>query len=132
MTPIPGRPERLALYLGTWALVGGLLAVLLAGQAELTWTRALLVALPLGLAYSFICLSAWYVARSMPAKTTAAGRIAVSGIAAAAIIVAQYIHHGSDHRAHVGTILGAHGVAGPALDVWAYGRSTGEVIPPPA
>ncbi|HET7701168.1 MAG TPA: DinB family protein [Candidatus Limnocylindria bacterium] len=53
-------------------------------------------------------------------------------IAAAAIIVAQYLHHGSDHRAHVGTILGAHGVAGPNLDVWAYGRSTGEVIPPPA
>jgi uncharacterized damage-inducible protein DinB len=52
-------------------------------------------------------------------------------VAAAAIIVAQYVHHGSDHRAHVGTILGAHGVAGPNLDVWAYGRSTGEVIPPP-
>ncbi len=52
-------------------------------------------------------------------------------IAAVAIIVAQYIHHGSDHRAHVGTILGAHGVAGPNLDVWQYGRSIGEVTPPP-
>lgn len=53
-------------------------------------------------------------------------------VAAAGIIAAQYLHHGSDHRAHVGTILGAHGVEGPDLDVWQYGRTTGEVIPPPA
>ncbi|MEK7861678.1 MAG: DinB family protein [Chloroflexota bacterium] len=53
-------------------------------------------------------------------------------IAAAAVITAQYLHHGSDHRAHVGTILGANGVAGPNLDVWAFGRTTGDVIPPPA
>ncbi len=53
-------------------------------------------------------------------------------IAAAAVIATQYLHHGSDHRAHVGTILGANGMAGPNLDVWAYGRTSGEVIPPPA
>ena len=52
-------------------------------------------------------------------------------VAEARIIAAQYIHHGSDHRAHVGTILGAHGIEGPSLDVWDYGRSIGEVIPPP-
>lgn len=52
-------------------------------------------------------------------------------IAAAGIIAAQYLHHGSDHRAHVGTILGANGVEGPDLDVWTYGRTIGEVIPPP-
>ncbi len=51
--------------------------------------------------------------------------------ATAAIIAAQYLHHGSDHRAHVGTILGANGVEGPDLDVWTYGRAIGEVIPPP-
>ena len=43
----------------------------------------------------------------------------------ASIIVAQYIHHGSDHRAHIGTILGAHGVEGPNLDAWAFGRAIG-------
>lgn len=52
--------------------------------------------------------------------------------AAAAIVAAQYIHHGSDHRAHAGTILGAHGVEIPldanddGLDLWAYGTTTGE------
>jgi len=53
-------------------------------------------------------------------------------VAAAGVIVAQYIHHGSDHRAHVGTTLGAHGLAGPNLDLWAYGRAIGDVTPPPA
>lgn len=53
--------------------------------------------------------------------------------AVAAIVAAQYIHHGSDHRAHAGTILGAHGVEIPldqhenGLDLWGYGRTTGEV-----
>lgn len=55
--------------------------------------------------------------------------------AVAAIIAAQYIHHGSDHRAHAGTILGAHGVEVPpdanenGLDLWGYGTTTGEVTP---
>ena len=53
--------------------------------------------------------------------------------AVAAIIAAQYVHHGSDHRAHAGTILGAHGVEVPldanenGLDLWGYGTTTGEV-----
>lgn len=49
------------------------------------------------------------------------------GIATAGIILAQFVHHGSDHRAHVGTILGAHGIEPPDLDVWSYGGSIGEV-----
>jgi len=50
----------------------------------------------------------------------------------AAIIAAQYVHHGSDHRAHAGTILGAHGVEIPldanedGLDLWGYGTTIGE------
>lgn len=46
-------------------------------------------------------------------------------IVPAAVIAAQFIHHGSDHRAHIGSILGAHGVEGPNLDVWAFGRAIG-------
>lgn len=37
----------------------------------------------------------------------------------------QFSHHGSDHRAHIGTILGAHGLATPELDVWAYAQELG-------
>lgn len=48
-------------------------------------------------------------------------------IVSAGVLVAQFIHHGSDHRAHIGTILGAHGVEPPDLDVWSYGSTLGEV-----
>jgi uncharacterized damage-inducible protein DinB len=48
----------------------------------------------------------------------------------ARVIAAQFIHHGSDHRAHIGTILGSRGVQPPRLDAWAYGRSIGELKDP--
>jgi uncharacterized damage-inducible protein DinB len=37
------------------------------------------------------------------------------------VLVTQFAHHGSDHRAHIGTILGANGLPTPEVDVWAYG-----------
>jgi uncharacterized damage-inducible protein DinB len=54
------------------------------------------------------------------------------GTVTAGVILAQFIHHGSDHRAHVGTILGAHGVEPPNLDVWAYGTAIGEEVTRPS
>lgn len=42
-------------------------------------------------------------------------------------MLAQFVHHGSDHRAQIGTILGAHGLETPGLDVWAYGRESGAI-----
>ena len=60
------------------------------------------------------------------------------GTATGGVLVSQYLHHGSDHRAHIGTILGAHGVAGPPgsderpYDVWEYGFARGEVTRNPA
>jgi uncharacterized damage-inducible protein DinB len=43
------------------------------------------------------------------------------------MMVTQFAHHGSDHRAHIGTILGAHGLETPPIDVWAYGREVGAI-----
>ena len=37
------------------------------------------------------------------------------------VLLNQFAHHGSDHRAQIGTILGAHGVETADIDVWAYG-----------
>src|ERR1700752_1556235 len=72
--PILARGGRLALYLGLWLIVSALLAALLAGRVGLTWAQAALVALPASLAYAFVCLSAWYVARGLPIKTTGTTR----------------------------------------------------------
>jgi uncharacterized damage-inducible protein DinB len=45
------------------------------------------------------------------------------------VLVTQFAHHGSDHRAHIGTILGANGLPTPELDVWAYGEANKAVGP---
>jgi hypothetical protein len=45
------------------------------------------------------------------------------------VLINQFVHHGSDHRAQIGTILGAHGLATPDLDVWTYGKEHKAVVP---
>ena len=37
----------------------------------------------------------------------------------------QFLHHGDDHRAQIGTQLGRQGIEGPELDLWAYFESEG-------
>jgi uncharacterized damage-inducible protein DinB len=37
----------------------------------------------------------------------------------------QLVHHGSDHRAQIGTILGAHGLDTPDVQVWPYAMDLG-------
>jgi two-component system sensor histidine kinase AlgZ len=83
MHPILARGGRLALYIGLWVLAGTLLALLLAGRMNLSWLQALAVALPIAWAYAFVCLSAWYVARSLPIVTSGATRILTTAIVAA-------------------------------------------------
>ena len=39
--------------------------------------------------------------------------------------LAQVVHHGTDHRSQVCTVLTVLGVAPPEIDVWAYARETG-------
>ena len=41
------------------------------------------------------------------------------------IVLLQALHHGNDHRTHICTILGAHGIEHGEMDVWAYGESIG-------
>lgn len=39
--------------------------------------------------------------------------------------LAQVIHHGTDHRSHICTILTTLGIEPPEIDVWAYARASG-------
>jgi uncharacterized damage-inducible protein DinB len=41
------------------------------------------------------------------------------------VVVIQALHHGNDHRTHICTILGHHGIEYGDMDVWAYGEATG-------
>jgi two-component system sensor histidine kinase AlgZ len=91
MHPILARRSRVGLYLGLWVLVGGLLAALLVALAGLHWTHAAGVALPLAIIYAFVCLSAWYVARSMPLVSTGAARVVSTALTAALISSAGWL-----------------------------------------
>lgn len=56
------------------------------------------------------------------------------GHAPLGIRLAQALHHGSDHRSQVCTILTTLGVEPPAIDVWDYAWSRGlfTEVPPPS
>jgi hypothetical protein len=91
MYPLLARRSHLAAYLLLWLMVGVLLSALLTAQGRLTWTLALLAGVPSAIAYSFICLSAWYVARAMPLVRTGSVRVIVSALAAAALSSAMWL-----------------------------------------
>jgi len=42
--------------------------------------------------------------------------------------LAQFSHHGSDHRSQIGTILTLQGLDVPDLDVWAYATAKGAIV----
>ena len=60
-------------------------------------------------AYSFICLSAWYVARSMPLAGTGAIRVVATALAAAALSAAMWLVLGRLWMALVATRWPAQG-----------------------
>ena len=80
MHPILARPGRLVAYVAIWLPLGVLLAALLALQGVLAWTEAVLVAVPLAVAYGFLCLSAWYVTGGSPVDRAGALRVGVSAV----------------------------------------------------
>jgi uncharacterized damage-inducible protein DinB len=41
------------------------------------------------------------------------------------VVLLQALHHGNDHRTHICTILGAHGIEYGEMDLWAYGDAIG-------
>ena len=41
--------------------------------------------------------------------------------------LAQFSHHGSDHRSQIGTLLTLQGLEAPELDVWAYATAEGAI-----
>ncbi len=45
--------------------------------------------------------------------------------ARAGVLLAQAVHHGTDHRGQVWTMLTTLGIAPPEIDLWAYARATG-------
>ena len=91
MYPLLARRDHLAVYLLLWMLLGVLLAAVLAAQGGLSWTAAIIAGVPMAVAYSFICLSAWYVARGMPLAATGAVRVVATAMGAAVASSAMWL-----------------------------------------
>ena len=85
MHPLFSRTAALLAYLGLWAVLGLGVALVLALRVGWTPDDALLVALPMCLAYGIVCLAAWYVCRAFPlVGTGTVGRVLLAHLAAAA------------------------------------------------
>lgn len=70
------------MYLVAWIPIAILLAYLLAASSQLIRTEALVLAVPLCLAYAFVCLSAYYECRALPIDKTSDLKLIVSHISA--------------------------------------------------
>ena len=91
MHPLLARRGHLALYLSLWLLVGTLLAALITRQPGVTPALAAAIALPLSIAFSFVCLSAWYVARGMPLATSGIARVGTTALTAAVLSSSMWL-----------------------------------------
>lgn len=91
MHPILVRPGRVAAYVAIWLPLGGLLAVLLTLQGAFAWPAAVVFALPLAVAYGFLCLSAWYASRGLPVDRVDPARVIVTACAAAFVSSALWL-----------------------------------------
>jgi hypothetical protein len=91
MHPILVSPGRVAVYIAIWFPLGVLLAALLALQGVFVWSAAAAFALPLSIAYSFLCFSAWYASRGLPAQRADPLLVITTACAAAFVTSALWL-----------------------------------------
>src|SRR5258708_8188604 len=81
------RPRNgVGLCLWGWIPLAATLVLLMTSGGNLSWLESSVIAIPLCAVYAFICLSAWYTAKSSPIKRESALRlIGVHSLAAALV-----------------------------------------------
>ena len=71
MHPLLTR-NRLGLYLLGWVPLAAILVLLLGSGGSLSWLESAVIVIPLCIVYAFVCLSAWYTAKSAPIRRESA------------------------------------------------------------
>src|SRR6267378_8160035 len=85
MHPLLTR-NRFGLYLLAWIPLAAILIFLTTSGGTLRWLESAAIVIPLCAVYAFVCLSAWYTAKSTPIKRESALRlIGVHSLAAALV-----------------------------------------------
>jgi two-component system sensor histidine kinase AlgZ len=82
---------RFGLYLAAWIPLAAILTYLIASDGRMGWLESAVVVIPLCVVYAFICLSAWYTAKSAPIERETALRLTLGHSAAAALISAMWV-----------------------------------------
>jgi two-component system sensor histidine kinase AlgZ len=77
---------RFGLYLVAWIPLSAILTYLMASGGRMGWLESAVVAFPLCVVYAFICLSAWYSAKSAPLDTTSPPRLWLTHVLASAFL----------------------------------------------
>ena len=93
MHPLLTR-SRFGIYLLSWIPLEAILVYLLGSNGHLSWGESVVLVVPLCLVYLFVCLSAWYTARSAPISETAPLRLWLTHFLAAGFLSFIWIQVG--------------------------------------
>jgi len=85
MHPLLTR-DRFGPYLLAWVPLAAILVVLTASGGARSWLEACIIVIPLCAVYAFVCLSAWYTAKSAPLQAENALRLILRHFLAAGIV----------------------------------------------
>jgi two-component system sensor histidine kinase AlgZ len=85
---------RFGLYLVAWFPLAAILTYLMASGGRMGWLESAVVALPLCIVYAFICLSAWYSAKSAPLNATSPPRLWLTHVLASAFLSFVWVQLG--------------------------------------
>jgi two-component system sensor histidine kinase AlgZ len=91
MHPIFRNTTSLGAYMALWTILAALMAALMRIPADLAWSQALSVAVPLCMFYAFVCLTPWYLCRAFPLGSARVGRLLVNQLGAAILACALWI-----------------------------------------
>jgi two-component system, LytTR family, sensor histidine kinase AlgZ len=85
---------RFGLYLVAWIPLAAILTYLMASGGRMGWLESAVVAFPLCVVYAFICLSAWYSAKSAPLNATSPPRLWLTHVLASAFLSLVWVQLG--------------------------------------
>ncbi len=85
MSEVLGARPRLLVHLLAWALVGGIVTVLLHAMVGAPWEAAVVFAVPLSLAAAPASLSGFYLSRALPLAPETAVRVSGTVVSAALV-----------------------------------------------
>jgi len=91
MHPIFRNATSLGAYLALWTVLAASMAALMRIPADLTWSQALSVAVPLCMFYAFVCLTPWYLCRAFPLGTAQVTRLLINQLAAAILACTLWV-----------------------------------------